>query len=145
MLTGKIEGIIAANTVLASGLVSRWSSTCRNEAAISIWIFDVETLEGREIHENTGWDAHLLGPQTVFRLPSALTSLHEGNWDIYLTGYKDWCRSTEPKATHYVDPGDGRYPAWSPDGTELAFSSDRSGQVADLRHGYDRTIKRFGN
>ena len=106
---------------LATRLVSRWTSTCRNEG-FSIWIFDVETLEGREIPKTRvgmlpAWSPD--GLQIAFRSDI----FHEGNWDIYLTdidGQILWRLTT--------NRGDDQYPAWSPDGTELAFSSDRSGK-----------------
>ena len=118
---GKNRKIIAANTDWRPA----WSPDGRQLAVMkrfSIWIFDVETLEGREIPKTRvgmlpAWSPD--GLQIAFRSDI----LHEGNWDIYLTdidGQILW-RLT-------VHPGDDLYPAWSPDGTELAFSSDRSGQ-----------------
>ena len=73
---GKNRKIIAANTDWRPA----WSPDGRQLAVMkefSIWIFDLETLEGREIRKH-GLGCCLLGPQTVFRLPSALTSFMKG-------------------------------------------------------------------
>ena len=118
---GKNRKIIAANTDWRPA----WSPDGRQLAVMkefSIWIFDLETLEGREIPKTRvgmlpAWSPD--GLQIAFRSDI----LHEGNWDIYLTdidGQILWRLTT--------DRGDDRFPAWSPDGTELAFSSDRNGK-----------------
>ena len=102
-----------------------WSPDGRQLAVMkgfSIWIFDVETLEEREVHGTRvgmlpAWSPD--GLQIAFRSDIR----HEGNWDIYLIDIdgQNLKRLTTNRA-------DDRYPAWSPDGTELAFSSDRSGR-----------------
>ena len=43
----------------------------------------------------------------------------EGNWDIYLI---DINGRNPMRLT--VDPGDDHYPAWSPEGSEIAFMVD---------------------
>ncbi len=106
-----------------------WSPNGRQIAVmkgLSLWIFDVETLEGKEIHGtqvsmSPTWSPD--GRQIAVR--SDLFA--EGNWDIYLLDINIGVNPLNPRRLT-VDPGDDHYPAWSPDGTEIAFSSDRSGQ-----------------
>ncbi len=106
-----------------------WSPNGRQIAVmkgLSLWIFDVETLEGKEIHGtqvsmSPTWSPD--GRQIAFR--SDLFA--EGNWDIYLMDINIGANLLNPRRLT-VHPGDDHYPAWSPDGTEIAFSSDRSGQ-----------------
>ena len=102
-----------------------WSPDGRQLAVMkgfSIWIFDVETREGREIPKTRvgmlpAWSPD--GIQIAFRSDI----LHVGNWDIYLIDIDG--QNLKRLTTNRQDD---HYPAWSPDGTEIAFSSDRSGQ-----------------
>ena len=116
---------------IAAGAFFRpaWSPNGRQIAVmkgLSLWIFDVETLEGKEIHGtqvsmSPTWSPD--GRQIAFR--SDLFA--EGNWDIYLMDINIGANLLNPRRLT-VDLGDDHYPAWSPDGSEIAFSSDRSGQ-----------------
>ena len=102
-----------------------WSPDGRQIAVMrgfSIWIFDVETREGREIPKtrvgmSPTWSPD--GAQIAFRSDIR----HEGNWDIYLI---DIDGQNLKRLT--TNRGDDHYPDWSPDGSEIAFSSDRSGK-----------------
>ena len=86
---GKNRKIIAANTDWRPA----WSPDGRQLAVMkefSIWIFDLETLEGREIPKTRvgmlpAWSPD--GLQIAFRSDI----LHEGNWDIYLTDIDEGC------------------------------------------------------
>ena len=122
---GKNRRNIAAGTFFRPA----WSPNGRQIAVmkgLSLWIFDVEMREGKEIHGtqvsmSPTWSPD--GRQIAFR--SDLFA--EGNWDIYLMDINIGANLLNPRRLT-VDPGDDHYPAWSPDGTEIAFSSDRSGK-----------------
>ena len=105
---------------IAAGTFFRpaWSPDGRQLAVmkgLSLWIFDVETHRGREIRGtqvsmSPTWSRD--GLQIAFR--SDLFA--EGNWDIYLMDID----GQNPRR-FTVDPGDDHYPAWSPEGSEIAF------------------------
>ena len=118
---GKNRRNIAAGTFFRPA----WSPNGRQIAVmkgLSLWIFDVETREGREIPKtrvgmSPTWSPD--GAQIAFRSDIR----HEGNWDIYLI---DIDGQNLKRLT--TNRGDDHYPDWSPDGSEIAFSSDRSGK-----------------
>jgi len=54
------------------------------------------------------------------------------DWDIWLT---DLSRRTDTRFT--FDPARERTPVWSPDGSRVAFASDRAGRYNLYQHAAD--------
>ncbi len=59
----------------------------------------------------------------------AFASTRDGNWDIYVMSVDDAIQDPEDAQVRRLtsDEGDDQSPVWSPDGTWIAFSSDRDG------------------
>ena len=109
----------AAYSVSASGVLA-WRAGSGDETQLA-W-FDRSGKKVGTLGEPAGYSNPALSPEEK-RLAVGLQDPHTQTRDLWIF---DLVRGTRTRLT--FDPADDFNPTWSPDGTRIAFTSDRSGR-----------------